>query len=204
LNGLNYGEPRGRPLSVEEVVKLLECASDHVWLTIILMIGTCGRPEAVFDLVGSRLDFKDRLIELNPVGRAQTKKYRPIVKMPDTLAVILDGAPDDHLVTFKGKPVKSIKRAWRNLRERAGLDDRVNPYSIRHTMARHLRASGVPMEETAMQLGHKARSFRTTELYAPYDPAYLSRATEAIELFFAELRAKNAPVDEPYFVAGRV
>ena len=112
----------------------------------------------------AQLDFENRLIELNPHGRMQTKKIRPIVKMPETLALVLEGAPNDHLFTYKGKPVKCVRTAWRNLRDKCGLDDAVQPYSLRHTMARWLRKSGVSAWETAAQLGHKSREHRTTEI----------------------------------------
>jgi len=121
------------------------------------MIGTACRPEAAFDLTSAQLGFENRLIELNPHGRAQTKKIRPVVKMPESLARILLDAPSDRLIKHNGKPVKSVRTAWRNLRAKCKLDDAVQPYSLRHTMARHMRKSGVSAWETAAQLGHKSR-----------------------------------------------
>ena len=85
------------------------------------------------------------------------------------------------------------------MRQAAGLDEDVNPYSIRHTIARWMRQNGVPAWEVAAQLGHKSRDYRTTELYAAFDPAYLSNAVQAIDLLFEKLRASFAPVDEPFF-----
>jgi len=80
------------------------------------------------------------------------------------------------------------------------LDDAVLPYSLRHTMARHMRKSGVSAWETTAQLGHKSREHRTTELYAPFDPDYLSAATVAIDSFFDSLLASYSPVPKPYFL----
>ena len=197
---VNYGDPKGRALSSKEVALLLTHASDHMRLFIYIMIGTACRPEAAFDLTGAQLDFENRLIELNPHGRAQTKKIRPIVKMPENLAVILQNSPSDHLIKHKGKRVKSIRTAWRSLRAKCKLDDAVQPYSLRHTMARHMRKSGVSAWETAAQLGHKSREHRTTELYAPFDPDYLSAATVAIDSFFDSLLASYSPVPKPYFL----
>ena len=196
---VNYGDPKGRALSAKEVALLLTHASDHMRLFIYIMLGTACRPEAAFDLTGAQLDFENRLIELNPHGRAQTKKIRPIVKMPETLALLLQNAPNDHLIKFRGKRVKCVRTAWRNLRAKCKLDDAVQPYSLRHTMARHMRKSGVSAWETAAQLGHKSREYRTTELYAPFDPDYLSEATIAIDAFFDSLLASYSPVIKPYF-----
>ena len=54
-------------------------------------------------------------------------------------------------------------------------------------MARHLRASGVPGWEVAAQLGHKKRDLSITEIYAPFDPAYLEKSVEAIDDFLRDL-----------------
>lgn len=59
-----------------------------------------------------------------------------------------------------------------------GLD--VTPYSIRHTMARHLRICGVPAWEVSAQLGHKQSGLSVTEIYAPFAPEYL--ATSVLEI----------------------
>lgn len=92
--------------------------------------------------------------------------------------------------------VKSLRSAWRGARRRAGLDDRVNPYSLRHTMARWLRKEGVPAWEVSAQLGHKRPDLSITEIYAPHDPTYLDNAVRAIDSFFADLRANCVLVEE--------
>ena len=119
--------------------------------------------------------------------------------MPDALATTLLHASEGPLITFRGQPVIKINKAWRGMREAAGLEGDVNPYSVRHTVARWMRQHGVPAWEVAAQLGHKSRDYRTTELYAAFDPAYLTNAVRAIDGLFDALRASRAPVDEPFF-----
>ena len=196
---VEYGEPLGRPLKVPELAALLTAAPDHLRLMLMILIGTACRPEAALQLTGAQLDFEDRLIDLNPRGRAQTKKFRPVVKMPDALGTTLLHAPEGRLITFRGQPVIKINKAWRGMRQAAGLEGDVNPYSVRHTVARWMRQHGVPAWEVAAQLGHKSRDYRTTELYAAFDPAYLTNAVRAIDGLFDALRASRAPVDEPFF-----
>jgi integrase len=196
---VEYGEPLGRPLKVPELAALLTAAPNHLRLMLMILIGTACRPEAALQLTGAQLDFEDRLIDLNPRGRAQTKKFRPVVKMPDALATTLLHASEGRLITFRGQPVIKINKAWRGMREAAGLESDVNPYSVRHTVARWMRQHGVPAWEVAAQLGHKSRDYRTTELYAAFDPAYLTNAVRAIDGLFDALRASRAPVDEPFF-----
>ena len=169
---------------------------------LIIRIGTACRPEARAGADRRAARFRGRVDDLNPRGRAQTKKFRPVVKMPEALATVLRGAPDGRLVTFRGQPVRKINKAWRGMREAAGLDDEVNPYSIRHTVARWMRQNGVPAWEVAAQLGHKSRDYRTTELYAAFDPAptWTTQCAPSNSLFDG-LRASSAPVDDPFFRA---
>jgi integrase len=67
-------------LKIAELARLLAAAPDHLRLMLMILIGTSCRPEAALELTGDQLDFDDRLIDLNPRGRAQTKKFRPVVK----------------------------------------------------------------------------------------------------------------------------
>jgi hypothetical protein len=103
-----------------------------------------------------------------PRWRRQTRKYRPVVLEAATLTPWLDQAKTDHFDAWHGRPLNSIKTAWRRLRANAELDAEVQPYSIRHTMAREMRRRRVPLEQRQTYLGHLPRgSARTTAIYAP-------------------------------------
>lgn len=191
--------PKGRPLEVEEVAKLLEASTqNHLRVFIIMMVATTARPDAVLDLTFDRCDLERRIIQLNPADRAQTKKYRPVVRMPVSIIPYMSEAIEangEYVVSPDGQRVKSVRTTWRTTRAKAGLDDRVNAYSLRHTMARWLRSKSVPAWEVAAQLGHKTQELRTTEIYAPFDPNYLSQAVQAIDDFLCavacELRVNS-------------
>lgn len=185
-------EPKGRPLEIEEVAKLLEAAREqHIRVLIAFMIGTAARTGAILDLHLSQIDLEHRLIDLNPKGREQTKKYRPTVKLPDQLASYIEArkraSGTEALVLYDGSAVESVKRSWASTRAAAGLSGNVQTYSFRHTIARWLRMQSVPAWEVAAQLGHKAPDYSTTEIYAPFDPAYLTKATDAIDLFLCQV-----------------
>ena len=55
-------------------------------------------------------------------------------------------------------------------------------------MATELRRRGVSVWEAAGMLGHKTAGYRTTEIYAKYDPDYLGQAVKAIDAYFIELQ----------------
>lgn len=193
-------EPKGRPLEIGEVASLLaEAREHHIQVLIAFMLGTAARTGAVLDLTLAQIDAPRRLIQLNPPGRPQTLKYRPTVKLPAQLKDYIvhrqRADAEAALVTYQGAAVSSVKTSWRKLRTDTDLAGNVQTYSFRHTMARWLRMQSVPAWEVAAQLGHKSADYSTTEIYAPFDPAYLSKATEAIDDFLGhvacQLRAKS-------------
>jgi integrase len=113
-------------LEAEEVDRLLrEAKSPHLYLFILLMLATAGRPSAIYDLRWDQIDFRSRLIHLNPEGRVQTAKKRPTVPIDDRLLEILAIAyaarTCDYVIEYGGAPINSIKRAFREAAERAGF-----------------------------------------------------------------------------------
>lgn len=56
-----------------------------------------------------------------------------------------------------------LTRCFRALRERAGLEERTGLHSLRHSIATHLLAAGMPLESIARFLGHASLS--STQVY---------------------------------------
>ena len=84
------------------------------------------------------------------------------------------------------RPAASVRHAF--VFEIVGeLSREVSSYSIRYTMARHLRTKGVPVWEVSAQLGHKSREYSAAEIYAPFDPAYLATLVSEIDQYLKEL-----------------
>src|SRR3546814_14319729 len=100
-----------------------------------------ARPSAILELTWDRVDFERRLIDLNPAGRKQTAKRRPVVKMNDEL---FDAMQESyaareiaHVVERGGKHGANIKKEFQEARDRSGVH--VTPYMLRHQGA--VRAS---------------------------------------------------------------
>jgi len=181
------GQERTRLLTLEESAALFDAAKEeHTLMYLMLAFNTLARPEAILELKRFQVDFDNRLIHLNPPGREQTKKRRPTVPISNALMPWLQSVQNESIVSWRGKPIKSIKKAFRRTRERAGLDSDVVPYTIRHTMATVLRKKKVSGWEVAGMLGHKTEGI--TERYAKYDPGYRDPAVKAIDKYFKELQ----------------
>ena len=185
--------PKGRHLEIAEIATLLSLSEHrHLKLFLLLLMGTAARPRAIYDLQFDQIDFKQDLIDLNPAGYVPSRnKRRPVVKLPKQLKPILldqqERFDNPMVVSFAGRPVKSVRTTWTKLRARAGFDKEVMLYSFRRTMAKYLRMKGVPAWELAEQLGHRSTGYQITELYTAHSPDYLNQALEAIEVFFDEL-----------------
>ena len=185
---------RERVLRMDEMRALFDEAARLPHLTAFLVVAgnTLARPGAALDLTIFQCDTEDRLVNLNPSGRVQTKKRRPTVPMTNTLhAWIGSQSIQGHLVTYAGRRMHEIDHGFRTIRKRAGLGNDVIPYTIRHTMATELRRRRVPSWEVAGMLGHRTEVI--TEIYALYSPEYFGRARQAIDEYFSELRAQSVP-----------
>jgi integrase len=174
-------------LTRDEMRRLLATAREwpHLFVFCMIALNTLARPDAVLDLSPFQVDLEDRWIDLNPRGRKQTKKYRPVVPITDTLLPFVTRRDVSRFVNWHGKPIKSIKKVFATMVRAAGLPSEITPYSLRHTMAAELRRRGVPMWEVEGLLGHKAGGI--TETYARFDPDYLSKGSRAIDAYFADL-----------------
>ncbi|PAX06450.1 hypothetical protein [Sphingomonas lenta] len=179
---------------------------------LIAAICTLARPDAIFDMSvlkerGQWLR-ADHRFSLNPEGRAQTKKHRPIVPVNDLLHVWLDATDEwfvcrERLVFEKGQEierveqigVRSVKSGWDTMRTELRIPAGWGPKLIRHSMASELRRRRADPWELAGQLGH--RVLKTSEIYAIYDPDYLSTVQAAIDDVLADLRRSTGDMLPP-------
>lgn len=196
------GHSRERVLSIPELTRLWQTEMpDHVRVFIALAIGTGGRPGAILDLTRDQCDLDAGIINLNPPGRAQTKKRRPRVPMVDWLRPFIERA-DGPIVGWQGKSVTKIAGAVQTVRNTAGFRGDVTSTTIRHSIATHLRARGVPQSQISELLGHEMPGSRTTVRYQHMDPSWMQELKAALEaigteigISIGDLRASCVPVD---------
>lgn len=194
-------KPKGRPLSVDELRAIYTECADHMRLFMILMLGTGARNEAICHLEWSQVDFENDLIYLNPEGRKQTSKRRPVVRMVPFVREQLSAFSEreGRVLTFRGKSFNTAYQGIGKAVGRAEIKGRVTPYSFRHTVARWLRKEGVSPWEVGAQLGHKMPGYNITEMYASASPDYLEKSSAAIE----KLLRAAIPLDAPPIPSGR-
>jgi Phage integrase SAM-like domain len=191
-----------RRLNIEALAAAFSYATDsrypekrrNLHRFLILSVGTVARPDAVheFSTAQERRQWNpDRgIVALNPAGRRQTKKRRPIVVAPLRLAMCINGAEGRFV------PCQSAKSAWETMVSALGWprDGEGGMKLIRRSVAQLRRDAGtsrgwsaawkdsakrVPSNEISMQLGHSTFD-AVTDLYAAFDPDYLATVTAAI------------------------
>lgn len=155
--------------------------SPHARLYVLLGVYTIARPTAILELEWSRVDFERRQIDLNPIGRRQTVKRRPIVPINSELHEALAGAfvarQSEYVIERGGEPIRSIKKAFQAASERSGI--KATPYTLRHTGAVWAAEAGVSMAALAQLMGHD--DDRTTQKhYARFSPGYLKDVGDKI------------------------
>lgn len=151
-----------------------EVKAPHARLYALLGLFTMARPSAILELTWDRVDFERKQIDLNPRGRRQTKKRRPVVALNDEALEALQAAykarQSEYVVERGAKRVGNIKKAFQAASERSGI--RVTPYTLRHTGAVWAAEAGAPMDELAQFMGHDDSATTSTH-YARYSPGHL-------------------------------
>jgi len=174
--------PKDRRLTREEYERLERAAWRSVHLAVFIRTAryTAARAGAILSLKWDAVDFTARRIHLGGAGRQKRRAIVPIhPELAFTLILAREGCETDHVIEWAGKPVKSIKNAFRRAVKDAGLGKEVTPHVLRHTAASWMAEAGVPMSEIAAVLGH--RDSRTTErVYARMSPEYLQKAVRAL------------------------
>jgi len=162
----------------------------HVWTYCLIRLNTGCRGDAALDLQPFQVDWHDGMVRLNPTGRRQTKKHRPVVPLTRTLAAHLRAISGvTYYAGWNGEQTESIKTTWRKIRMRAKLPVWFAPKVLRHTVASELRRRGVPKWDVSGLLGHDDDGSGTTDGYAKFDG---EKVRKALDAWMADL-AKDVP-----------
>lgn len=151
-------------------------------------VATWARPDAAHDVSTDRKrdqwQSNARALNLNPKGRAQTSKHRPIVPIGARMAALMDANGQGFYVSV-GSVVKAFQQMQRALDLPAGGESGMK--LIRRSMA-HLgrqRLGERDWVEGQIMLGH--RKLSTSDTYAPFDTGYLARALAVTDEIIEEI-----------------
>ena len=155
---------------------------------LMISVATLARPDAAHDVSTAaergQWNSKFHILNLNPKGRRQTKKYRPVVPVARQVAPWLD-ATKGYFVA-----ASSVRSAWDNMAAEIGLprEGESGMKLIRRSMAKLLRdrLPKAAWVEVELFLGH-SRFDSISDIYAPFDPSYCAMARREIEAIIDEI-----------------
>ncbi len=169
---LDPESPREERLTSETAERMLfEAANPHLRAVLIAMLETCCRPGEILSLQWRDVDLESRELTIR-AEKAKTRRSRRLPISSRLLAVLemrrLDQAgkpfaPEAYVFgNVVGERVKSIRTAWENARDAAGLTG-FQLRDLRHEAASRFEEAGVLTTDVSKFLGH--RNLSTTTRY---------------------------------------
>jgi integrase len=174
-----------QPVTADEVQALLAAASPHLTRALALSYYTGLRPglAELLRLRWSAVDWQAGIILIESAQKHGPRSRRVPIHQSflSTLrtwhaADRKAGKADDaYIITYRGRPVLRIGKAFAAAKRRAGITRRLRPYDFRHAFATAMLASGADLKSTSEMLGH-SRLDTTTSIYQ-HTSASLHRAS---------------------------
>lgn len=176
-----------RSMTATEVQKLLDDlphwgATMRLWF--LLSWFTAQRIGAIIELTWDRVDWQSGTIDFNAKFDGKRRKARAISPMSPSLRELMRKAHDtrssNHVLELEhiAKPQDYIRRQFRARLEKLGLDPKLSPHFIRHTVATIIAQKDV--RQAQKLLGHQ--SLATTErTYAHLEPSFIKPAMDILD-----------------------
>lgn len=150
---------------------------------ILEMLYSCGlRVSELCDLRLSDLFFgegyirvigkgdKQRLVPISGIARERIQLYKEHRKA--------DGKQDILFLNNRGSKLTRVMifTIIKQATQRAGIDKKISPHTLRHSFATHLLSGGASIRQVQELLGHE--SILTTEIYTHLDQSHLQQTLE--------------------------
>lgn len=183
----------------EDEQKLLAAANPHLRALIVAMLDTACRPGELLSLQWAdvSLERKEMVVRAE---KAKTRTARIIPLSMRLIAVLEMRRLDPSGRKFGpsafvsgnavGERVKSVRTAWANAVEKAGLTG-VQLRDLRHESGSRFDEAGVPINYVSKLLGHS--SLTTTTKYLNIQRRELHRAVAQLEERFADRLQSDPP-----------
>jgi len=187
----NYCLRPPRPAGVSEKAYAQQIAYREALLRFLrVSVATWCRPDAAYDVStdsARRQWYADiKALALNPRGRQQTKKYRPVVPVARQLV------PHLRKTTGLYVGVASIRTAFEKMQDELRLprDGETGQKLIRRSMAKLARGrlGEALWVEGQLMLGHRVHS-STSDIYAAFEAGYLVNALAVTEQIIDDIEA---------------
>ena len=152
-------KPRELEIGREEIQAIFDNAPPHIQRVIKIIMNTGCRPgqTELLKIKYSDVDFESKVIRIRGTKTIRSDRYVPVQdEFLDAIKEWQKDARTEHLVEFRGKPIKCINGAFLRSVQRAGITKDVVPYHLRHYFASIMVASNVDIKTVSVLLGHSS------------------------------------------------
>ena len=189
IQGTKLSQGRSRridPPSLAEACSILENAPDHIRRTVLIGLYAGPRigPSELFRLTWRDVDLVTGMMRMPNAGKGANAEYRDIPVKSVLLPSLCRWHEKDsmlgieYVISWNGKPVRSIHGAWRRVLKKAGITRVITPYSLRHAFATNALASGADIGALAAIMGHADPGM----ILKVYQHVRASQKRQAVEL----------------------
>jgi len=185
-----------RPLlTFEQMANFIDAIKyEHAFRYCVIALNTWARPEAIHELnCHKQIDPTYGLVYLNPEGRTQTKKYRPIIRLTDNLKAWVRHWNLEYPIMYRGRPAKSAKKPINDAFAAVELPG-YSRYELRAFMFNQSRRVLLPghrrlqKDQRSEWMGHVNQDGSSTgAFYERFDPEFLEDAKDATDLVIKEI-----------------
>ncbi|TIH19272.1 site-specific integrase [Marinifilum sp. JC120] len=160
-------KPRQSTLSVDELKLIIKHATQHVaWaIEIAFNLGVRTGESELLSLQWKWVDWENKQVR---VFATKTNTWRTIPvtdRFLSKLRKYRKNATTPYLVEYNGRPIKSIRKGFRNACKRAGLPDSIITYDIRHLHATTALNNGADLASVSAILGHASTKMTADQYY---------------------------------------
>ena len=151
-------------LTPDEVKTIIDTPSHTKSKTMIMMLYSTGM--RVSELVSLRWEDLEPERGVAWVREGKGDKDR-MITLSDRIISVLDDIDNESEYVFSGQngqmTTRNVQRVVKRAAERAGVDKKVTPHTLRHSYATHLLEDGNDLRLIQELLGHS--NLQTTEIY---------------------------------------
>lgn len=183
LSAANYA--RTVPPTPEETSRIIAVSPPHLVRVVIMgaALGLRVGGSELLALTWDKVDLVEGVVRVDTSRKNKMSPWREVPIREDILPLFQKWKEEDeenglaHLVTYKGKPVASIKKSWATALKNAGITRNVRPYDLRHTFATQLLSAGTDVGTVAELLGHSSPQM----LFKHYQHVLTEQKRRAVE-----------------------
>jgi site-specific recombinase XerD len=175
-------------LNLVEIQQLVGHMRDNEFMLHLVLVafGTGFRLGELRNLHFSDVDWTNRMLYARNTAQFTTKskKERSVPMNGSVLAILTQryaqASPTDLVFGLNGSVVSEsyVSRRFKKYVLRAGLNEKLNFHSLRHSFASNLVASGASLAQVQKLMGHS--SYNTTLQYAHLQPQNLQHLVDVL------------------------